>query len=132
MSNREAALASLKPGDIFQSRGSNGGRPPCLVLDITGATLTAKAMTTHRVMTFDRKSGMEISVKDGVERKIHSIALLPDHIQEGLFIIYRKYDPATGGEYQKTCPEGHFASDRDHETLLFLSQHYNANRLPTD
>jgi len=116
------SFQNLKVGDIFHGTypGHNGaiGSAICVVADADAKTITARTVTTHMYLVFDRVTMTELG--DG-ERKsvvtVDSTTKLPCEIYNLMLEIDWKYDPSNPVQDGKL-------TRAQMDALIYVAKHY--------
>jgi hypothetical protein len=110
----------LKVGDLFHGTypGLNGGvgSAICLVTDADATTITARTVTTHMYLVFDRVTMTELSDKKSVVT-VDSTKKLPDEIYDLMLEIDWKYDPSNPVQDGKL-------TRAQMDALIYVAKHY--------
>jgi hypothetical protein len=132
MTNREAALKSVRAGDIFNVE-DDGPTLICLALSVTEAVILARSITTQHLFEFDRETGVAVHQLDGrrYHWTINSIAPLPVDIRESMLSIDRKfreyeYRWAEDPDWEPATEESVLTKDQI-GGLIFVDDFYRAN-----
>jgi hypothetical protein len=118
----EESFQNLKAGDIFHGTypGMCGGigSAICLVTDADAKTITARTVTTHMHLVFDRVTMTQLS---NGERKsvvtVDSTKRLPVEIYNLMLEIDWKYDPSNPVHDAKL-------TRAQMDALIYVAQHY--------
>lgn len=115
----EDQFRELGVGDVFHSEypGSNGGLGSaiCLITATDDTTTTARAVTTHYNLVFD-KSTLTAAMGRG-KCVVKSARRVPDEIYKIILDIDWKYNPANPTRDPKLTRE-------QIDTFVFLGKHY--------
>lgn len=118
MTDRERALDSIVPGDIFHGESSNGASLICLALEVGETTIEARRVTTQDHISFNRKTGITASGNNWID----SAAPLPPEIHQIMLGLDAKSRYARGLEDMRLSID-------EKRALVFVASFYPANPL---
>jgi hypothetical protein len=117
------AFQHLKVGDIFHATypgvGGGTGSAICLVTDADTKTITARTVTTHMRLVFDRVTLAAQWSGGDCEFTVSSTKKLPDGIYDIMLELDWKYDPSNPVDDPKL-------TRAQIDALLFVAKHYKA------
>lgn len=138
MLDRITLLSKIAVGDMFHANASNGASLLCLAMAVTATTIQARNVATQIIYDFDRRTGLAEWFVFGKRYicTIDSVATLPQDIHEIMLSLDQKYRE---GEYrdaedpERELQPGEAALTKEQiRGLLFVSEFYPANPLPSD
>lgn len=136
MTSREAALKTLRTGDIFNVEDAAGPVRVCLTISVTETAIVARSVTTQEIIEFDRRKGVAIHFwhSGKYEYVINSLAPLPRDIHEIMLSLDRRYREseyklAENPEWEPSPGESALTKEQI-RGLLFVADFYRANLLP--
>lgn len=129
MTDREAALRSLAPGDMFHGRSpTNRASLICLVTEVNDSTIFARRVTTQEDYQFDRQTGVALG---DVPSKIDCVAPFPADVYDTFLALDRKYQSLLAMERSgiEIDLDQLKLTPAEHRALLFVDDHLEANPL---
>jgi len=128
MTDRETALRGLGVGDIFHARSPNGASMVCLVVAVSGSTISAQRIHTQDDHQFDRRTGVELGEQNGridcvapLPPDVHGVLVAMDEKGQRLAAMFRSGVEPNPEEYQLT--------DADKKAGRLLTAHIEANQI---
>ena len=133
MPNRESLFRGLAVGDIFHAEYPNGASCICLVLSVSETTICARRVTTQENLTFNRRTGLEEVAADQPQAVIDSVAPLPPEVHTVFLEMNKKYETLMSMDETSRFAdlERHKLTEAEKKALLFVSEHYPSNPLPS-
>ena len=138
MQDRATQLANIAVGDIFHAGATNGASLLCLAMSVTESTIQARNVATQIIYDFDRRTGHAGWFVFGTHYTclIDSVAPLPADIYAIMLSLDQN---GRDGEYrdaedpERELQPGEAALTKEQiRGLLFVSEFYPANPLPSD
>ena len=117
------ALAQIAERDIFHAKSPNGASLICLALRVTKDRIDARTVTSHVLLSFDRKTGVAEHGDERVPCQIDSVAPLPPLVHKIMLELDEKFGPPhdDGKDSRLTGAQK--------EALLFIGPFYKAHPL---
>jgi hypothetical protein len=130
MMDREAALAELAVGDIFDAEAPNGALCICLVVSVDAESILARRITSQEELQFDRRIGVENVAGDGPQAVVTCVVPLPLEIHNVFLALDRKYAAVyRQDDLLEKNHEYFILTEAEKNALKFIRSHWAANPL---